>query len=152
VAAQPARQVRSANARGDAEDKLAAQMHAHGFCNGTHLLGFDREQHHLLVDLSVDGAGTCDTVLPVQALARLFRNIDHTKIGGFETLLEQPADHCAGHVAAAYKEYAHGSDLKVIATAKSPVVEPPARTPGSAPDESSYFASASFLAFCRPAW
>ena len=101
MATQPARQIRGADAGGDAEDQLTAQMRAHALRNHTHLLRLDREQHDLLVDLAIDGAGGCDAVLPVQALARLFRNIDHAKVSGIESLLQQAANHCAGHIAAA---------------------------------------------------
>ena len=104
IAAQPARQVRNADARRDRQQQLPAQLRRQAGGHVAHLLRLHRQHHHVAVrHLRADAGRRADAILLRQARQRLGVRVDHVQVGRIGKLSGQAGDQGRGHVAAADK-------------------------------------------------
>ena len=103
MTAQPARQIGRADAGSDADHQLPAQACAQILRHHAHLLRFHRQQYDVFGNFTVERGNCAHAELLLQAPARFLRYVNSAQIAGLEALLQQAADQCGGHVAAAYE-------------------------------------------------
>ena len=115
MTAKPARQVRGANAGCDAHHQLSVQMGTQPVRHVAQMLRLHRKQHDILHDTGfIEPCLRLHTKRLSQTMARILGHLDDANVSGREPLLEQAADQCGGHVAAANEKNAHVEKLEAV--------------------------------------